>query len=499
MGGHLWKILMTHKTALATMLPACLVAMYCALPAMARDRVAAQADLYYNFTLVDPATEKRVENAWVVVEAGRLSRIGSGRPPKASDPARVHDLSGRFVMPGLIDAHAHITATGILKVEVKDGAPVLSMKIDPAITQRNARAALSRGVTTVRNPAGNPEENAQYDRMITSGAWIGPEARHAGAAVEPPPFGGEMFVYPRTEAEWQAEASRQARLGMTYFKLYMDLNEQELATGIRVAHEHGLQAIAHLNNVSWTRAAELGIDGLEHALPTSPDLLEPEARARYLAERDMTSRFMYRWFELADFNGPLIRGMVELLAREKIPVNLTLVVNELVYNTDDLARVLPRSQLKDFHPDVHEVYESQLRASAAGWTPEDYERARAVMPKVLAFARMLHEAGVPMMIGTDAGGGVMIDREMQLHREAGIPLWDVLRMVTSGTADIMKMGDRIGRIKEGYEADLAIFDADPVADVRATAQVYGVINNGTLLRAEELMTAARGTPTLTDW
>jgi imidazolonepropionase-like amidohydrolase len=67
-------------------------------------------------------------------------------------------------------------------------------------------------------------------------------------------------------------------------------------------------------------------------------------------------------------------------------------------------------------------------------------------------------------------------------------------MATSGTADIMKMGDRIGRIKEGYEADLAIFEADPVADVRATAQVYGVINNGKLLRAEELMTpVATGT------
>jgi imidazolonepropionase-like amidohydrolase len=323
--------------------------------------------------------------------------------------------------------------------------------------------------------------------MIASGAWTGPEARHAGAAIQPPPFGGALFAYPRTEAEWQAEASRQAKLGMTYFKLYVDLNEQELATGIRVAHEHGLKAIAHLNNLSWSRAVELGIDGLEHALPTSADLLEPEARARFIAEHDATSRYMYRWFEYADLNGPLIRRLVELLAQKKIPVDLTLVVNEIVYNTDDLARVLPQAQLKYFHPDVLAVYESQLRASAAGWTPEDYKRARAVMPKVLAFARMLHEAGVPLMIGTDAGGGVSIDREMELHREAGIPVWDVLRMVTSGTADIMKMGDRIGRIKEGYEADLAILEADPVADVQATAQVYGVLNNGKFLRAAELM------------
>jgi imidazolonepropionase-like amidohydrolase len=485
MGGRLWKIIMALKRVLMTMLAAFLLPTLCALPGCASIGVAPDADVYYNFTLIDPATEKRVENAWVVITAGRLSRIGSGRPPATSDPARAHDLSGRFVMPGLIDAHAHVTATGILKVEMVNGAPVISMKVDEANTRRNARVALARGVTTVRNPAGNPEENAQYDRMIASGQWLGPEARHAGAAIQPPPMGGVMFAYPRTESEWQAEAARQAKLGMTYFKLYTDLSEQELATGIRVAHQHGLQAIAHLNNVSWTRAAELGIDGLEHALPTSPDLLEPEARAKYLAERDQTSRFMYRWFELADFNGPLIRRMVELLAQKKIAMNLTLVVNELVYNTDDLSRVLPQEQLKYFDPEVIAAHSSQLRASAAGWTPEDYQRARAVMPKVLAFARLLHDAGVPMMIGTDGGGGILIDREMELHREAGIPVWEVLRMATSGAADIMRMGDRIGRFKQGYEADLAIFEADPVVDVRATAQVYGVINNGKLLRAAE--------------
>ena len=494
MGGRLWKVIMALKRVFMTMLAACLLPTLCALPGCASTEVAPHADVYYNFTLVDPATERRVENAWVVIEAGHLSRIGSGRPPGGSDPARSHDLSGRFVMPGLIDAHAHITATGILKVEMVNGAPVVSMKVDEAITRRNAQVALARGVTTVRNPAGDPEANAKYDRMISSGEWPGPEARHAGAVIQPPPMGGVMFAYPRSEAEWQAEASRQAKLGMTYFKLYMDLSEQELATGIRVAHEHGLQAIAHLNNVSWTRAVELGVDGLEHALPTSPDLLEPEARAKYIAERDMTSRFMYRWFEHADLNGPLIRRLVEVLAQKRIAMNLTLVVNELVYNTDDLSRVMPHEQLKYFHPDVIAVHESQLRASAAGWTPEDYQRARAVMPKVLAFARMLHEAGVPMMIGTDGGGGIFIDREMELHREAGIPVWEVLRMATSGTADMMKMGDRIGRIKEGYEADLAIFEADPVADVRAAAQVYGVINNGKLLRAEELTrSSARST------
>ncbi len=446
----------------------------------------ARADVYHGFTLVDPATEKRVENAWVVIEEGRLSRIGSGKPPRRSEGTHAHDLTGRFVLPGLIDAHAHVTSTGILNVEMRDGAPVISMKMDERITQRNARVALARGVTTVRNPGGAPAANAQYDRMIAEGTWIGPEALHAGAVIQPPPMSGEMFSYPRTEAEWQVEASEEAKLGMRYFKLYTDLSEQELATGIRVAHQHGLKAIAHLHRVSWTRAIELGIDGLEHALPTSPDLLEPDARAKYVAELDQTSRFMYRWFELADYDGPLIRNLIDLLAQKKIPVNLTLIVNELIYNTDDLGRVLPAAEREAFHPDVLAVYESQLRASATGWTPEDYERARRVMPKVQAFARLLHDAGVPMMIGTDGGGGVPYGRELELHYEAGIPAWDVLRMATSEAADIMGIGNRVGRIKEGYEADLVILDADPLTNVRTVDQVHAVINNGKFLKPAEL-------------
>jgi imidazolonepropionase-like amidohydrolase len=481
---------MAARAAFLTTHPWFLVPLLFALTGCATVGTTAGADLYHNFTFVDPATERRIERAWVVVENGRLSRIGSGRPPRRRDPARTHDLGGRFVLPGLIDAHAHITATGILEAKVIEGNVVVTMKPDDSgdsVTLHNARMALARGVTTIRNPAGSPQANARYDRMIASGQWSGPEARHAGAVVQPPPMGGDMFRYPRTEAEWQAAASEEAALGMRYFKLYTDLSEQELATGIRVAHQHGLEAIAHLNRVSWTRAVELGVDGLEHALPTSPDLLEPEARARYLAEQDGTSRFMYRWFELVDLDSPLVRDMVSLLARRKTMVNLTLVVNELVYHTDDLARVIPPSQRQYLRPDALAVFESQLRASATGWAPDDFARAKAVMPKVLAFARMLHEAGVPLMLGTDAGGGVMLDREMELHHEAGIPNWDLLRMATSGTAALLKMGDRIGHIREGFEADLAIFEADPSVDIRAISRVYGVLVNGQLLRTADLM------------
>jgi imidazolonepropionase-like amidohydrolase len=109
-----------------------------------------------------------------------------------------------------------------------------------------------------------------------------------------------------------------------------------------------------------------------------------------------------------------------------------------------------------------------------------------VFPKVLRFARVLHEAGVPMMIGTDGAGGSFFARELELHVQAGIPVWEVLRMATSKTASLLGMGQRIGHLSPGYEADLAVLDADPLADIGNAAQVHGVLNNGRLLKALDL-------------
>jgi hypothetical protein len=221
------------------------------------ERPSEAADLYTGLVLIDPVQETRVANSYILVRDGRIAATGVGAPPDSLQFDRTHDFSGHYAMPGFIDAHAHITGAPP-EVKVVDGTVSVTMVSNDDLTQHNAKISLAFGVTTVRNPGGDPQANARYDRLIKAGTWIGPEALHAGAVIQPPPFGGGSFAYPRTEKQWQAEAKRQAQLGMRYFKLYADLSEDELATGIRVAHQHRLKAIAHLNKVSWQRAAELG-------------------------------------------------------------------------------------------------------------------------------------------------------------------------------------------------------------------------------------------------
>jgi imidazolonepropionase-like amidohydrolase len=446
------------------------------------------AALYSGFTLIDPETRTRTENAWLVVRDGVIASTGAGAPPNG-DFGAVHEVSGMYGMPGLIDAHAHVTI-GPQEVTVVNGAPSIGMLAGDEYSRFNAAIALAFGATTVRNPAGSTAANARYDAMVASGEWAGPTALHAGAILQPPPFGGEYFAYPTTPEEWRAVAAAQAAAGMTYFKLYTDLTEAELQEGVRAAKAHSLIPIAHLNAVSWTRAMELGVEQLEHALPTSPHLLEPDARASFSPNTPFNA-FWYQWFELADFEGPLITDMVRKLAETRTTVDLTLVVNEITSNADQISVIFPEAERVYLHPESFASALGNLNALATIWTPEQFARARAVFPKVLSFARVLHDAGVPLMIGTDGtGGGPIYARELHNHVLAGIPAWEVLRMATSGNATLMGLGQKTGRVAPGTEADLVFLRADPTQDVRNVREVELVVTNGAVHRFDDLVAMA---------
>jgi len=446
--------------------------------------------LYHGFSRIDPIAEEVVEDSWLVVRDGVITAMGVGMPSGGSYDA-MRDMQKFYASPGLIDAHAHITA-GPHRIQVLNDAPTVTIDSIDEITQFNAAIALAFGVTTVRNPGGDPEANACYDDNISAGTWIGPEAFHAGAVIQPPPFGGKAFAYPKTDAEWDEEARRQAELGATYFKLYVGLTEKELAKGIAAAHRHGLKAIAHLDRVSWVRAIELGIDGLEHALPTSPDLLEPEARAEFINQLSVDTKYLYRWFELVDFDGPLFQELTQAIVENDIDTNMTLLVNDMTFHVNDLDYVLPPEDHKYKHPATREGFLKFLSLGGTGWTPDDLARADEAMKKVLEFARRLHDAGAPMMIGTDGnGGGPEMAREMALHAKAGISSWAILRMATSRSAKRLGISERTGKLAPGFEADIAFFRSNIVQNLAEARNVAVVVNNGVEYTSEDLLVIAQ--------
>lgn len=453
-------------------------------------RSALSGALYTGFTLIDPVERMVAQDAWVVVEDARIAAFGTGPAPEGVYDAR-RDLSGHYALPGFIDVHGHLTA-GPHAVEFTEGQPTITMESVDEVTAYNARMALAFGVTTVRNPGADPQASAAYDARIEAGEWIGPRTYHAGAVIEPPPMGGDAFAYPTTPEAWDAEAARQAALGMTYFKLYQSLTEEELAQGVAAARAHGMEPIAHLDRVSWTRAAELGVRGFLHALPTSPDLLEPEARADYLSVRGVDSRFMYQWFERVDFDGPLMQELFDTLVETEATADLTLQVNVLMTGPDAIDRIYPPAHRAYIHPRTLEGLLQFGSMSMMGWTAEDSRRAEAAMDNVYEFARRLDAAGVPIGVGTDGpGGGPFFATEMEIMAEGGFEPWRVLELATAGGAQVMSLQDRTGRWAEGHEADLVFLRADPLEDLAHARDVGWVMSDGRLYERDAVIEGAQ--------
>jgi len=442
--------------------------------------------LYVGVTLVDPATETVQRNSYILVEGNRIAAVGRGRP-RSVRGAIVHDFSGRFALPGLIDTHAHVTlGPGRM---VNESGPRLQAVPRPEVTAFHARRLLSYGVTTIRSPGGDLGLARDYARQVADGSLLGPEAIQAGEIVDrlPIPFDG-LVVRPSADLPITEIVRRQAAGGAQAIKLYTGLSEADLREGIAAARAHNLPTIAHLGDVSWTRAAELGIDALVHMMPVSPDLLPADRRQAYLARRRPGGFAFFEWFEAADFGAPEMRAMIATLARERIHVDATLIAFEPAFWADDPQRLA--RDAAGFHPEMLASWQQGFRFDL-GWQPDDYRRARAVWPKVLELTRRLHEAGVPLTIGTDLANpyvapGISVSQEMALHQRAGIPAWAVLRMATSDAARLLGMGNRVGHLRPGYEADIAFIAADPRPDLNRVADVVAVVNNGALLSPQEL-------------
>jgi imidazolonepropionase-like amidohydrolase len=447
-----------------------------------------EADLYYGFTRIDPDTRSHVPAAWLVVQDGKIARVGTGTPPAGAYRQR-RDMAGLYAMPGLIDAHAHLVA-GPYLIKVANGAVSIDIAAADKYTRFNAVIALAFGITTLRNPGGSTEAAARYDTMRASGDWIGPQALHAGRVIEPPPMSGQSIAYPKTAMEWDTEAARQRAAGMTYFKLYRGLTEAELAQGVRAANKHGLIPIAHSEAVSWTKAAALGIRQIEHTLPISTDLLAPDKRATYKPDAPPSYGY-FQWFQLADLQGPQVADMVRTLRDKDIVVTPTLMAQDIISHADDLTPIFPASELPYYQPESFASAKTNYDAIAKIWKPQDFAAARATWPSILRFIRLLHESGVRLMIGTDGTGGApMYARELHNMAQAGLSNWEVLRMATSGNAELMGLS-QTGRIATGQEADIVFLRADPALDVRNVRQVEMVVSDGKSYSFDELIALAK--------
>lgn len=351
---------------------------------------------------------------------------------------RFLNLTGKYIMPGLFDMHAHV-------------AGVLKDSYDKAASEKMLGMLLDYGITTIRNPGGPTNESVSLREDILTGKIAGPEMFTAGRLLNTPelpvPFVEKQVT---TEEEVIEEVRRQATSGVDFIKLYVGLNPELLKVAIDEAHSQGIKVIGHLYLTSWTDAANLGIDFLTHGVPISPFLLsEDKQRIFNLTGGGPFDHSL--WLDLVDLNSTEISNMIDSLVQNQITVDPTL-----------------------------NVYEAILKQGS--YDPQNEQRWN----KVLQLTKIMHERGVQILSGTDIPNfklvpGKSLHHELELLAEAGIKPMDIIKIATKNGAKALSIINQTGTIEPDKQADILILSANPIEDIENIGKIDAVISNSRII------------------
>jgi imidazolonepropionase-like amidohydrolase len=421
--------------------------------------------------VVDGTGAEPADDQTVLISRGRIAAIGpsASTPPPAG--AKVMDLSGHTVIPGIVGLHDHtFYTTNLRSVQSNATAPLLY---------------LGSGVTTIRTTGSHsPYAELNLRRLIDARQIAGPRMHIAGPYLTGGEGTGSMHKVNTPEAVkrvvdyWASE-------GVTWLKFYTDVSREVLGAAIQQAHKRGVKVTGHLCSVSFREAVALGIDNLEHGLfvntdfdpEKKPDFCPPDALAKLAS---------------LDTGGDAVKTTIREMVTRKVPMTSTLAVFELfVPNRPPLE---PRV-LEAMAPDVKAEYlTSRARLAEAGTFAISPQVFRNAQQFELAFVR----AGGLLAAGVDPTGnggalpGFGDQRNYELLIEAGFTPVEAIRIMTLNGATVLGEDKRLGSITPGKLADLVVIKGDPISRPAEIRNVVVVFKEGVGYDSAKLIEACRG-------
>ena len=413
------------------------------------------------------------EDQTVILDAGRITAVGSARSVAVPAGARVLDLTGHTVIPGLIGLHDHLyyTAAGGRSAQLTYTAP---------------RLYLGAGVTTVRSTGSRaPYAELNLKAEIERGRIPGPRIH-----VTAPYITGGRGMTTMTLLESPEQATRfvayWAKEGATWLKAYTDIRRAELKAAIDEAHRQGIKVTGHLCSVSYLEAVELGIDNLEHGLFANSDYVTDK-------QPDLCPTSMVQAGTAAvERNDPALQRTFKALIDRKVPITSTLAVYELFVPNRPTRD--PRA-LEAMAPEVREDYlRARRQIDSAGQSRFTLD----VLRRAMAYERAFVEAGGLMAAGVDPTGnggalpGYGDQRNYELLIEAGFTPAQVVQIMSLNGARILGVDKDLGSVERGKLADLVVIRGDLTANPGAIKDVVTVFQNGIGYDSAKLLALVKG-------
>jgi imidazolonepropionase-like amidohydrolase len=405
-------------------------------------------------TLIDGTGAPPLPDATVVVRDGRIVTVAPRTSVEIPREAAVVDVSGRTILPGLWDMHAHLAG-------ITDFGPIY----------------LAAGVTTVRDAGNETGWGLALREAFATGRISGPRVILA-AEID-----GRV---PEAVGAIQADTPEEARalvrhfheLGYEQVKLYNHVRPELVPVLTEEAHRLGMTVTGHVpRGMNAVEAVQAGMDQINHLTSVADILMMIPATIR--DARDIAGAVTW----LADLDlGRETRSLVETLVRHGTVVDPTLAMFELDSRPASLA-------LREIEPGAARM-PPLVAATVARWpgSPADVaELMDGLHRKDVELVGILHRAGVPIVAGTDvAVPGHSLHRELELYVEAGMTPMEAIQAATSVPARAMGLDHDIGTVEVSRRADLIVIDGDPLRSIREIRNVCAVIANGRMFDTAEL-------------
>ncbi|MEA3178894.1 MAG: hypothetical protein QOI59_2417 [Gammaproteobacteria bacterium] len=415
--------------------------------------------LIRNARLFDPRDLSVTPGTSVLVRTGHIVRVGPDAAVKAAEGTEVIDAAGKFLMPGLWDNHQHFS-------------------------NNDGPLDLANGVTSARDMANDLEDFPARVARFDAGTELGPRVFKAGIIDGTGPLAGPTRMRVDTPAEALKDVAWYADHGYGQIKIYSSVKPELVPLIADAAHARGLRVSGHVPAfMSAQMFVEAGADEIQHMNFIVLNFLFDQIK-----DTRGTTRFTAVG-EHAHELGPdnvKVQEFIRFLKAHHTVLDPTMGIFESFFSGDPAA---PPPGLEKIVPRFPaQVRRGQL--SGALSVPKGQEAAyKEAFPSMLRLLKMLNDAGITIVPGTDSLSGYMLLHELELYARAGIAPAQVLRMATLTSAQVVGVDRERGTIAPGKWADMILIDGDPTMHIEDVHKATIVMKGGHIYHPAQIEAA----------
>jgi imidazolonepropionase-like amidohydrolase len=377
--------------------------------------------------LIDGTGKPAIENSVVILQNGKITAAGPATSTTVPQGAQIVDAKGKSVLPGLWEMHSHF--------DLVEWGPIY----------------LATVVSTARDVGNEREFIVAARDAIAAGKGIGPRLVMAGVVDGSGPFSlGVIRVDTPEQARDQVQKYKAA--GFQQIKIYSSVKPEILKIITAEAHRMGMTVTGHIPfGMNAIQGIEDGMDQINHVEYITPLMVDPKSKT-------------------IDPDAPNVKKVINLLLEHHTVIDDTLALMEVILHPLD-------HPISGFEPGILKVAPELKEAlETMGSPPAKADQSAAMFRAMEETVRLLHQAGVPIVAGTDqAVPGYSLDREIELYVQAGFTPMEAIQAATLVPARAMGMEKDSGTIEVGKRADVILVDGNPlqnISDIRKVSTVF---------------------------